>query len=155
MVLLDKIILTEDRDTTHGIKETLKDSTTINFGTKRHISFRWKKLDNFAPLIHKRLAHGNFLKLSTELFPFRNLMVLRDRIILTEDRDITHEIRETIKDTTTKIFGTKTNLNFRRKKPDTPPSYPRTFSLMEIFLKYSTEWFPYEVFRYCETTNYL
>ena len=54
MVLRDKKLLTEDRDITHEVRETLKDSTRKNIGTKRHINFRRKKLDTLPhPLIHE------------------------------------------------------------------------------------------------------
>ena len=47
-------LLTEDRDITHEVRETLKDSTRKNFGTKRHINFRRKKFDTLAhPVIHE------------------------------------------------------------------------------------------------------
>ena len=52
----------------------------------------------------KDLAHRHFQDYSTEWFPFRNFMVVRDNLILTEDPDITHELKETLKDCTTKNF---------------------------------------------------
>ena len=96
--------LTEDRDINHEIKETSKVSTTKRFGTESQKKFRRKHLDTLLPLIHKLLAQGKFLNHSTEWFPFRNFMVVRDNLILTEDPDITHELKETLKDCTTKNF---------------------------------------------------
>ena len=120
MVLRDQK-KTEDRDITHENKETLKESTTKKFGTKRHINFGRKQLDTNPPLIHTLLAHGKILNHSTDWFPFRNFMVPRNKKLSTEDRDITHEVRETLKDSTRKNFGTKRHINFRRKKLDTLP----------------------------------
>ena len=127
MVLGDKLILTKNPDITHEIKETLKDSTTKNFGTKRHINFRRKNLDTLPlpPLLSINIfANGTFMKYSAEWFSLHIFWYCETKKV-TEDRDITHKIKETSKGSTTKKFGTESQKKFRRKHLDTLlPSYP-------------------------------
>ena len=60
-------------------------------------------------------------------------------------------VSETQKGSPTMIFGDLGQKNFDGKKWQ-PPSYPWTFSVLEIFWK--TKAFPHEVFRYCETKRF-
>ena len=64
------------------------------------------------------------------------------------------EISDTLKGFSTNFFGTVRQKIFHRKSCSSPPppSYPKIFYILEIL--WSTQWFPYEVFRYCETKQF-
>ena len=63
------------------------------------------------------------------------------------------EINATVKDSPTEIFGTEKKIS--TEKLDTPPPLLFiNFLATGNFLKHSTEGFPYEIFRHCETKNF-
>ena len=64
------------------------------------------------------------------------------------------EISETLKDSPTKSFGTVRQNIFNGKSWYTPPLLSMNFLVTENFLKRSTEGFPYQFFRHCETKNF-
>ena len=125
------------------------------------------------PLIHKRFRYGKFSKHSTEGFLHEIFRYCETKKYSTEKKSSYPPPPPPL---SIKLFDPGNFLKHRRvplrcfsvlwdkqfstENRDTPclpspspsPSYPYNFSITEIF--WTTEAFPYEVFRYYETTNF-
>ena len=141
------------------LSETPKGSPTKCFGSMRRKSFRRKSW--YTPLMHKIFGYPKLLK--HERVPLRKISVLWEKTISTENRD-TRPLLLSLA-----FLHTGNFLKHRRvlyemfrywhKKILTEnrytsplPSCPESFPIPEMF--WSTEGFPYEIFRHCETKNF-